>query len=147
MKVVYEIIDDRNNKVIYVGETSDMNRRIKEHTSENGRFYKKRNHISFFINKTFLNKEDAFNYQCELQTKYGLETDREKYSRNMKKVQKKTTEEKRIPILCYDLNGNFKGEYSSILSAAQSLNIHFSLIWNVINGVQKSTKNLVFTQK
>jgi predicted GIY-YIG superfamily endonuclease len=142
MKVVYEIINDRNDKVIHVGETCDMDRRIKEHISENGKFYEQRNYISFFIVKTFDNKKDAFNYQCELQKKYGLETDIEKSSKNMKQVQKITTERKRIPIAQYDLNGNFIKKYPSILAAEKELKIR--TIWNVVNGHQKSTKNFVF---
>jgi hypothetical protein len=60
----------------------------------------------------------------------------------MKEVQKKTTEQKRIPIAQYDLNGNFIKKYPSILSAQTELKM--STIWNVVNGHQKSTKGFVF---
>ena len=62
----------------------------------------------------------------------------------MKEVQKKTTEQKRISIIGYDLLGNEIGIFTSILEASQKLKIHTSLIWNVVNGHQKSTKNFVF---
>ena len=139
---VYKIVNS-NNEIEYIGETKNPNTRLRNHTCKNGNFANRKD-LSLEIIKECKGKKSAFNYQCKLQKKFGFETDREKSSKNMKEIQKKTTEQKRIPILCYDLNGNLIGEYSSILSASKLLNINFYLIQRVINNIQKSTKGFVF---
>ena len=142
---VYKIVNS-NNEIEYIGETSNIIKRFRVHTCKNGKFHNRKD-ISVEIINECNDRKTALNLQYKIQTELGFKTDRDKSSENMKKVQKQTTNQKRIPIVCYDLNGNFIGEYSSILSAGKSLNIHFSLIWNVIKGVQKSTKNLIFIKK
>jgi predicted GIY-YIG superfamily endonuclease len=139
---VYKIVNS-NNEIEYIGETKNPTVRLRHHICKNGKFSNRKD-VSLEIIKECKGKKSAFNYQCKLQKELGFETDREKSSRNMKEIQKKTTERKRIPILCYDLNGNLIGEYPSILSAERELTIHNSLIWNVIHNKQKSTKGFVF---
>jgi predicted GIY-YIG superfamily endonuclease len=141
MFVVYKLVNSKN-EIEYIGHTSNMIKRFRVHKCKNGKFHNRKD-ISYEIIKSgFRKKERAIDFECKLQKKLGFETDREKISRNMKEVQKITTEQKRIPIAQYDLNGNFIKKYPSILAAEKELKIR--TIWNVVNGHQKSTKNFVF---
>jgi len=141
MYVVYKLVNSKN-EIEYVGHTSNMKRRMYNHLDKTGSFHNRKD-ISYEIVKSgFRKKARAIDFECKLQKELGFETDREKSSRNMKEVQKRTTEQKRIPIAQYDLNGNFIKKYPSILAAEKELKIR--TIWNVVNGHQKSTKNFVF---
>jgi predicted GIY-YIG superfamily endonuclease len=141
MYIVYQLVNSKN-EIEYVGHTSNMIKRFRVHKCKNGKFHNRKD-ISYEIVKSGFNtKEEALDYECKLQKELGFETDIEKFSRNMKEVQKKTTEQKRIPITQFDLNGNFIKNYPSILSAQKELKIR--TVWNVVNGHQKSTKGFVF---
>jgi predicted GIY-YIG superfamily endonuclease len=141
MYVVYQLVNSKG-KIEYVGHTSNIKRRMINHFDKTGKFHNRKD-ISYEIVKSgFRKKERAIDYECKLQKELGFETDRQKFSRNMKEVQKKTTEQKRIPIAQYDLNGNFIKKYPSILAAEKELKLR--TIWNVVKGHQKSTKNFVF---
>lgn len=72
---VYKLVNNEG-KIVYIGETLNPRVRFNLHVSKNGKF--KREDVSMVIIKSFDNKSDAFNYQCELQLKYGLQTDKEK---------------------------------------------------------------------
>lgn len=142
---VYKIVNLKN-EVEYIGETKNIEKRFRNHICKNGKFYNRKD-ISIEIIKECSSKNVALNLQYKLQLKNGFETDRDKTSKNMKKVQQQTTQNKSIPLLCFDLNGNFIGEYKSAYDANRKLNINTYLIWRVVNGIQKSTKNLIFTTK
>lgn len=73
---VYEIVNLMGT-VEYVGESSNIKNRWRNHKSINGRFH---NRLDVFMNvvKEFDNRRNALDYQYELQTYYGLETDIEK---------------------------------------------------------------------
>ncbi len=146
MYVVYKLVNSKN-EIEYIGNTKNPNTRLYNHTCKNGTFSGRKDLRLEIVKSGFRKEKTAFNYQCKLQKELGFETDREKWSRNMKEVQKKTTEQKRIPIIGYDLLGNEIGRFTSAYDAGRKLDINPSLIWNVLNGHQKSTKNLIFTQK
>jgi predicted GIY-YIG superfamily endonuclease len=66
----------------YVGHTINAKSRLYSHTKAKpgngcGKFYG-RTDISMNIVKGFDNRKDAFQYQCQLQEQYGLETDKYK---------------------------------------------------------------------
>ncbi len=143
MYVVYQLINEKG-EIEYVGHTSNMIKRFRVHKCKNGKFHNRKD-ISYEIVKSGFNtKLEALDYECKLQKELGFETDIEKSSRFCKSIQEKGTDAKRIAIIGYDLLGNEIGIFSSILEASQKLKIHTSLIWNVVNGHQKSTKNFVF---
>ena len=80
--------------VEYVGESSYLDKRFKEHTkSKRGKFYN-RTDISMNVVKTFDNRRDAYYYQIELQKQYSLETDIEKIGKYIK-GKPKSAEQKR----------------------------------------------------
>jgi predicted GIY-YIG superfamily endonuclease len=143
MYVVYQLVNEKG-KIEYVGNTKNPNTRLSNHTCINGTFAGRKDLSLEIIKSGFRKEKTAFNYQCKIQKELGFETDREKWSRNMKEVQKKTTEQKRISIIGYDLLGNEIGIFTSAYEASKKLNIYPSLIWNVVNGHQKSTKGFVF---
>ena len=75
MKYVYEL--RHNNKVVWVGETKHPDIRLYQHTKKsNGKFFGQQ--LTIEVVASFDTKKEAWNYQIELQKKYGLETDNEK---------------------------------------------------------------------
>jgi hypothetical protein len=135
---VYEIINLMGT-IEYVGETMYPKCRWRNHKRKlrspgSGRFGN-RSDIFMNIVKEFDNKIDAFNYQCNLQIEYGLKPDTQRIG-NI-----------RIPIVAYDRNGKFVGEYESTIIAANSLNIKQPAISYVINGKRKHAKGYTFKYK
>jgi hypothetical protein len=135
---VYEIVNLMGS-VEYVGETSHPKQRLSNHKSKLrspgcGRFG---NRFDIFMNivKEFDNKVDAFNYQCDLQKQYGLKPDTERIGNT------------KIPIVAYDKNGKFVGEYDSTTIAANILNVKQPAISYVINGKRKHAKGYTFKYK
>jgi predicted GIY-YIG superfamily endonuclease len=143
MYVVYQLVNEKG-KIEYVGNTKNPNTRLSNHTCINGTFAGRKDLSLEIIKSGFRKEKTAFNYQCKIQKELGFETDREKWSRNMKEVQKKTTEQQKIPIIAYDLLGNEIGRFSSITETANNFNLHTNLVWLVVNNKQKSTKGFVF---
>ena len=143
MYVVYQLVNEKG-EIEYVGHTSNIKKRMYNHFDKTGRFNNRKDISHEIVKSGFNTKEEALDYECKLQKELGFETDIEKFSRNMKEVQKKTTEQKRISIIGYDLLGNEIGIFTSAYEASKKLNIYPSLIWNVVNGHQKSTKGFVF---
>jgi len=143
MYVVYQLVNEKD-EIEYIGNTKNPNTRLNNHICINGTFAGRKDLSLEIIKSGFRKEKTAFNYQCKIQKELGFETDKEKWSRNMKEVQKKTTEQKRISIIGYDLLGNEIGIFTSAYEASKKLNIYQSLIWNVINNHQKSTKGFVF---
>ena len=72
---VYELIN-LVGTVEYVGETTNSKARYNHHVCKDGKFPNRKDLILNIVT-SFNTKKEAFNYQCELQTKYGFETDRE----------------------------------------------------------------------
>ena len=76
MNYVYEIYDNYGS-VVWVGETIRPNVRLYEHTKKtSGKFYGQ--NVMMHIVAEFATKQEAFDYQCDLQEEYGLESDRQK---------------------------------------------------------------------
>ena len=82
---VYELINLMGS-VEYVGETTRPEARFAEHIkyksdkcSGKGKFYG-RSDITMNIAAEFDNRKDAWNFQCELQSDYGIKTDAQKNS-------------------------------------------------------------------
>ena len=83
---VYELINLMGT-IEYVGETTRPIQRFANHIKHKqkkgngiGLFYGRQDIIMNIVSKHD-SKSAAFTYQCELQKKYGLKTDREKYSK------------------------------------------------------------------
>lgn len=142
MYVVYQLVN-KKGEIEYVGHTSNIKKRMYNHFDKTGRFNNRKD-ISYEIVKEYKTKNGALKFECKLQKQLGFETDIEKSSRNMKEVQKKTTEQQKIPIIAYDLLGNEIGRFSSITETANNFNLHTNLVWLVVNNKQKSTKGFVF---
>ena len=135
---VYEIVNLMGT-IEYVGETMYPKHRWRNHKRKLrspgcGRFGN-RSDIFMNIVKEFDNKLDAFEYQCELQKEYALKTDVERIGNT------------KIPILAYDKNGKFVGEFESTIIAANILNIKQPAISYVINGKRKHAKGYTFQYK
>jgi predicted GIY-YIG superfamily endonuclease len=84
---VYELINLLGT-IEYVGESKNPYQRFNSHTKVKpgkamGKFYGRQD-LTLNIVKEFNNRKDAYQYQCELQSKYGLITDRELSSQSMK---------------------------------------------------------------
>lgn len=130
---VYEIIN-ANGIVEYVGETVNIPNRWEQHICISGKFFNRKD-VSLRIVNMFDNKIDAFNYQCELQKKYGLSIDKSSFTN--------------IGIYCYDYDTmKFMYEFNSITDATDFLNIkHKSSITHVLKGRSKQCKGYYFEYK
>jgi predicted GIY-YIG superfamily endonuclease len=76
---VYELINLLGT-VEYVGETRDPKRRFRQHVGSKpgigtGKFYKRQDLFMNIVSE-YATKKEAFDKQCELQTSYGLKTDK-----------------------------------------------------------------------
>jgi predicted GIY-YIG superfamily endonuclease len=77
---VYELRNESNN-VLYVGESAKPGQRIYFHRgNRKSKVYGQK--FEMVIVGEFQTEKEAYNYQCELQTKYGLVTDRQKMARS-----------------------------------------------------------------
>lgn len=84
---VYELINLLGT-IEYVGESKNPHQRFNSHTKVRpgkamGKFYGRQDLILNIV-KEFTNRKDAYAYQCELQSQYGLVTDRQLSSLAMK---------------------------------------------------------------
>ena len=143
MYVVYKLVN-QENQIEYIGHTKNPKTRLRNHTCINGKFAGRTDITLEIIKSGFRKKNRAFEYECKIQNELGWESDKEKYSKNMKEVQKTTTEEKSIETVAYKTTGELVGIFPSIIEAGRKLGINNSLIHNVITGKQKSTKGYVF---
>jgi len=86
-RFVYELINLLGT-IEYVGETQNPSERFNSHTKvKPGKAMRKfygRQDIIMNIVAEFDNKKDAYDYQCKLQSHYGLITDSELLSQAMK---------------------------------------------------------------
>ena len=83
MEYVYKIINNKG-EVEHVGNSNNPANRLIDHKkkgngSSRGRFYQ-REDIELITVAEFDSIKEAFNYQCILQKRYGLPTDREMIS-------------------------------------------------------------------
>lgn len=148
------VIKNNNGKIEYVGETINPKRRYYEHVRAKGKFAWRKD-IEMVIIKTFDNKKDAFNYQCELQKQYGFSTDREVYASNsipnneLRRLGVLGIKEKRSkPIIMLDYyTGNFIKEYKSTNDAARELNINSGSICMALKSKSKKYKQYKFLYK
>ena len=167
---VYTITNNKTGEIEYIGESGlPMSRRLNCHVahtkcSGSGKFAGRRNEITMNIVKRFDTKSEAYAYQCELQKKYGFETDYQKalkgtIDNNGKLLMlSKEAIEKRIktmiekyatPIIAYDkITGALINEYQSINEAAIELNIDAGNLNRCINGIRyKSVGGYIFRKK
>jgi len=142
MYVVYQLVNQKN-EIEYVGHTSNIIKRFRVHKCKNGKFHNRKD-ISYKIIKEYKTKKAALDFEHKLQKQLGFESDREISKRLCKSIQKNGTDARKVGIIAYNLSGNEIGKFSSILEASKNLNIYVSLIWNVLNGHQKSTKGYIF---
>jgi predicted GIY-YIG superfamily endonuclease len=144
---VYELINLMGT-IEYVGETERPNERFYQHTkvkpiknkSGFGKFYGRQDIIINIVSE-FNNKKQAFNYQCELQSQYGFETDLIK----CKKSANISGNNKSKRIICFlPCKTIVIGEYNSINEASRLLGISVGLIHKVLNKQRNHTHGYVF---
>ena len=89
---VYELVNLMGT-VEYVGESTRPIQRFANHIKHSpksnksiGKFYKRQDIILNIVSE-FNSKEEAYDYQCQLQKEYGLKTDREINGFHMKHSQ------------------------------------------------------------
>jgi len=143
MYVVYQLINAKG-EIEYVGHTKNPNTKLLNHVDKNGKFAGRTDLSLEIIKSGFRKKNRAFQYECKIQKELGFETDKQKFSRNMKEVQKKTTEQKSIKVAAYKITGEFLGIFPSIMETARYFDLHRNLVWLVVNTKQKSTKGYIF---
>ncbi len=149
---VYKVKEKKTNKVIYIGETKSAHIRWNAHVSSDGYFNRHEHYMDVIDEYPFNNKKDAFNYQCELQKHYGLETDLKTLRKNglngayiKNKLYNKTGKFKRA-VLAYEYNTNkFIGEYESTREAQRKLNV--SNLNKVLNKTYKQVGGYYFKYK
>ena len=84
---VYELVD-KNEKVIYVGQTTNPDVRYVKHTrNKRGKFYHD-DEVRMVVVATFDCRKFALAFEEKLQSFHGLETDREKYSKAMENARR-----------------------------------------------------------
>ncbi|WP_297990311.1 NUMOD4 domain-containing protein [uncultured Anoxybacillus sp.] len=79
--------------------------------------------------------------------KTGLKTVSEKMIQTIKKTasqRNKNNKFRAIPVVAYDVNGNFIGEFESITKASKELNINAHTICRFLKGMVKKPKMYVF---
>ena len=144
---VYKIVDE-NNKTLYIGETFDIENRLKTHKGVQGKFHN-RNDIKLIIIKTFQYKKEAFDYQLQLQKENGFETDLEKlinsahkgYEVRMERYNKTGLFKRAVK--CYDYKTKqLVAEFDSTRKAGKVLNV--KNIDKVLNGTYKHVGGYYF---
>lgn len=71
MYYVYALYSTKT-KVIYIGSTSNLKQRIKEHNSGSGGFFSKRNKpFELLFYEAFVSKKDALKQELFYKTGYG----------------------------------------------------------------------------
>lgn len=139
---VYELVNSLG-VVEYVGETTNPKNRFYNHTKRkqyngngNGKFYG-RTDITLSVVNEFDNKKDAFNYQCELQKRYGFQTDADKKIQTGKNVgnigYKISCVVRRKPIIAINIKTGEKINFVSIAEAARQLNTTSGNITKILN--------------
>jgi predicted GIY-YIG superfamily endonuclease len=144
---VYNIVDE-NNKILYIGETTDTVHRLKVHTNIQGKFYKRKD-IKLVVISEFKSKKEAFDYQLQLQKENGFETDLEKlinngYKGSLVQMERfnKTGIWKRA-VKCYDYKTKqLIAEFESTRQAGKILNV--KNIDKVLNGTYKRVGGYYF---
>ena len=132
--------------VEHVGETDNLRVRFNAHRGKDGNFYNRQDVIMNVV-KEFNTKKEAWWYQVELQTYYGLETDREKNIRAAKRGAI-IGGKKPQPVLVYSYyTGEFIGEYPSQNQAERSLGISNGRVSIVVSGRYKHAKGYTFKLK
>jgi predicted GIY-YIG superfamily endonuclease len=153
---VYKIIDSNNN-VLYVGECSNPIIRLSRHKNSQGHFTGRKDIelviIRKFNVKTADFKKKAFQFQCKIQKKYGLETDQEKLAKNAiagAKKRIKLLKSNKIgnsrPVLCYDYKTKeYICEFKSTRQAQKKLGV--TNLNNVLSGKQRRAGAYYFQYK
>jgi predicted GIY-YIG superfamily endonuclease len=131
MYIVYKLVNSKN-EIEYIGETSNLKTRLCMHLTSSKSKFKNRKDLQIIPVKEFFTKKEAFDYQCKLQKKLGFETDLEKYRKN------------RIPIICYDIHGNYIGIFNSLKDAANELNLNVGNVCRVLKNIVKQTSGYTF---
>ena len=149
--IVYKITDS-NNKILHIGETSDIEIRLRCHINKKGGKFYQRKDIKITSIKQFSDKRKAFEYQCKLQKKYNLLSDRDILVINAKKGAVATYNSFKLlgklyrPVLCFDYNTNkFISEFKSIRKAESTLSV--SNINKVLKGEYKQSGGYYFKYK
>ena len=132
--------------VEHVGETDRPKVRFREHKSIDGNFYNRQDLIMNVV-KEFNTKKEAWWHQVELQTYYGLETDREK---NIKAAKKGAIiggkPSNKIIVHSY-YTGDFIGEYESQNEAGRILNVSSGNISQTVRGILEQCNGYTFKLK
>lgn len=147
---VYKLVNSKK-EIEYIGESSNIQNRLKVHLSTQGKFYNRKD-ISAVIIKSFKTKKEAFAYQLELQKKYGFVTDTQKLKDNassglsarIDSIKKNGTGKREIN--CFDYKTKkFISNFPSIRNAEKTLNV--DNIEKVLNGKYKQVGGYYFEYK
>jgi len=137
-RYVYEIVNTITNVVEHVGESSNPQKRFDQHkrkvvnsNGDKGLFYG-REEIHLVVHPTpYPNQIESIEAQRQLQIKYGLPTDNEKWSKtkDQRKVHKKLTDEEVLQIR------EIKSENPQITNVqlANQFGVDFRMIGNIVN--------------
>jgi pyoverdine/dityrosine biosynthesis protein Dit1 len=149
---VYKIKERKTDKVLYVGETCRPNFRWNLHVSCVGKFNRNEHYMDVIDEHVFTSKKDAFNYQCDLQKLYGLDTDYQILKRNATAgalaSNKHFNETGKLyrPVLAYCYKTHkFIGEFNSTREAQRKLNV--SNINKVLHNKYKQVGGYYFKYK
>lgn len=139
---VYELVNLMGT-IEYVGETTNPKNRFQSHKFKGNKFYKRAD-ITMNIVNEFPTKKEAWKHQCELQTEYGLISDRETIINNSSV--NKINQSK--PIIATNIKTGLKTEFYSIKEFARQLNEQTGNICTILKGgKQKSAKGYTFEYK
>jgi len=143
---VYELVNLMGT-IEYVGETMNPKRRFCDHKCLSGKFAN-RNDIFMNVVCEFNNRRDAWDYQCELQSEYGFESEHEMRIKYSKLGSSKGGDVVKRPISCYiNSTKEFISDFNSLTDAANELKISVGNIGNVLSGRYKQTNGYYFKYK
>ena len=143
-----------NKKVFNLESGGHANKHLSVETKEKISAFNKGKHLTKEHRKKLSDSKKGEKNPCYGKT-YSSE-ERQKISLKMKSIKhnqnsinaiKQSNINKQIPVLQYDLNGNFIKEYSGIQFAARETKSQASLIHKVCNGERKKTNGFIWKYK
>ena len=160
---IYKFENLQNGK-IYIGLTSNLNNRIREHIKcSSGKFpihcyihkaLKKYDLCSFDLSWEQYNTEEEMiqaeiyyisKYQSNESTKgYNLTTGGERFKMNEDVIDRIKLGQKRKAVSVYSLEGNYLETYDSIMDCSRALNISNSDIIRCCKNKQKTANNFIW---
>jgi predicted GIY-YIG superfamily endonuclease len=162
MHYVYVMMNEYGT-VEYVGETQNIKRRFKQHTSSSGRFANRKD-LKIEIVKQFAYRKEAREYEGELKLQLGFEWTEKTSSINGGKIGGKITGKRNVesghlasirlkqrkskPIFVYRKDtGELVGEFTSQRDAARQLGLCVGHLNEVLSNKRTHTGGYTFKKK